>query len=86
MVAASETFHSRWITSYSSVTSTSGGRVCCQEGVDLSGWVAVQHEDLAKVSFGCPQEIEAVGLGLAEGLLMPEDNLCVVVLELCRRR
>ncbi len=45
-----------------------------EQGVNFSGRVAVQHEDLAEMGFGRPQKIEPVGLGLAQSLLMAEDD------------
>ena len=58
MVAASETFQSRWIDvvfvrHFDVGRRESGSR----GGIDFFGRVAVQHEDLAEVRFGGPQQV-----------------------------
>ncbi len=46
-----------------------------------AGGVRVEHEDLAEVGAGGLEQVETVALGLAEGLLVAEDDLLGVVVE-----
>ena len=46
-----------------------------EDGLDGAGGVGIEHEDLAEVGVGGLEKIEAVALGLGEGLLMTEDDL-----------
>ena len=57
-----------------------GGSGWIEEGIHLSR-TAVEHENLAKVGAGGAKQVEAVRLGLGEGLLVPEDDACRIVLD-----
>src|ERR1035438_6236092 len=60
-----------------------GGPAAVEEGLfHAGGGVGVEHEDLAEVGVGGLEQVEAVALGLGEGLLVAEDDLFGVVMEL----
>ena len=50
-----------------------------EERFDLAG-VFVKHENLAEVGARGAEKIEPVGLGLGQGLLVPEDDAGGIVL------
>ncbi len=60
-----------------------GGTVVVEEElIDGAGGVRVEHEDLAEMGAGGFEEIEAIALGLAQGLLVAIDDLVRVFMEL----
>src|SRR5271157_1543052 len=59
-----------------------GKAVLPQGGVGRTCGVAVQHKNLPKMRSGGTQKVEAVCLGLAERLLMAEDDFLVVFFKL----
>ena len=59
-----------------------GGAVLVVEDLfHAAGGIGVEHEDLAEVGMGGFEQVEAVALGLGQGLLMAEDNAIGVVME-----
>src|SRR5437764_952526 len=54
-----------------------------EQAINLAG-IAVQHKDLSEVSTGSTQEVQAVSLGLREGLLVTMDEVRGVVLDVAQ--
>src|SRR5208283_4227590 len=50
------------------------------QDVDFAG-SAVQHENLAEMSAGGAQKVQAVGLGFGESLLVAEDDVGGIILQ-----
>ena len=60
-----------------------GGACAVVENLlDAAGRVGVEHEDLAEVGVRGLEQVEPVALGLAERLLVAEDDLFGVVVQL----
>jgi len=55
-------------------------RVGGEQGIDLPG-ILIKHEDLAEVRPRGPQQIEAVGLGFRQGLLVAKDYAGGIILD-----
>ena len=50
-----------------------------EQGFDLAG-VFVEHENLAKMGAGGAEQVEAISLGLGEGLFVAEDDAGGIIL------
>src|SRR5690242_2210632 len=50
-----------------------------QQVIKFASRVAVQHKNLAEMSAGSPQKLQAVGLGFGQGLFVAKDNPRVVI-------
>ena len=48
---------------------------------DAAGGIGVEHENLAEVGMGGLEQVQAVALGLGEGLLVAEDDLVGVLVK-----
>src|SRR6516162_9434706 len=57
-----------------------GRAILGEQAIDLA-IVVVEHEDLAEVGAGGPEQVQAVGLGLGQGLLVPVDRAVGIVLD-----
>ena len=55
-----------------------------EQRFDLAG-VLIEHEDLSEMRPRGAQQVEAVGLGLGQGLLVPEDDAGRIVLDASQR-
>ena len=90
MTAGSEIFQTRWTTPYSSVTSISGLRdVSDCRGIKQGVYFArsaVKHENLTKMGAGCAKQVEPVGFGFGQGLLVTEYDSGGIVLDGGRAR
>ena len=63
---------------YRDIRDCSGGSG--EKGFDPSG-ILIEHENLAEVGAGGAQQIEAVGLGFGQGLLVAEDDAGGIVFD-----
>ena len=55
--------------------------ILLQQLADFVRRIAVDHEDELAMAPRGLQQVQAVGLGLAQRLLVPEDNLAVVIFD-----
>ena len=51
-----------------------------EQRFDLAG-ILVEHENLSEMGAGGAQQVEAIGLGLGQRLLMAENDACGIVLD-----
>ena len=80
MVLISLTFHTRWVTPYSSVTSISGAvRAGEQDLFRGERRVRIEHEDLPEVGPRGAQQVQPVRLRLGKRLLVAENHLLAVI-------
>ncbi len=80
MVLISLTFHTRWVTPYSSVTSISGAARAGEQDLFRGECrVRIEHENLSEVGPGGAQQVQPVRLGLGKRLFVAEDHLLAVI-------
>ena len=80
MVLISLTFHTRWVTPNSSVTSISGAaRAGEQDLFRGQGRVRIEHENLSEVGSRGAQQVQPVRLGLGKRLFVAENHLLAVI-------
>ena len=80
MVLISLTFHTRWVTPYSSVTSISGAVLAGKQDLFRGQRrIGIEHEDLSEVRPGGAQQVQPVRLGLGKRLFVAKHDLLAVI-------